>query len=418
MKKIFCLIIILIVSIVSCNKNNSTNPTATSDGLTYPDSNLPKKDFKVLVLNSSGGFIDNKYNFYKIAEYDKLIIYVKEGSGYKKENVDYIANEFNKNYSEEVRIYGEHTDVDNNGKIIILLLELNEDYSGSVITGYFYRNDLLDGLNNNGEILYMDLLLVNENPQNMVGTIQHEFQHLINFNVNYIQNNKEISTWLNEALSESTSLLFSESAVNSRINEFNKVTYGYYCFYTWTLPSANVFPNNPNSQNLFANYPSVSVFMNCLYKKNNNPSVFQNIAKYSSLDDYQRVFNNVSFTSAASWDDLLLKWVEGLKNNDVEGVEFLVQEANSKVSLYPGAVVAYGGSLSSSGNLVTKDLSGGVQIALNKDTYVGDAPTPIEITTPNTAVSAQGLKTYKADKPYIPKYIQVLFDKDGNIKKY
>ena len=418
MKKIFCTIIILILSIVSCGKNNVTNPAESVDGLIYPNNSMGQKTFKADYKEQG----NKPYDFYKVAEYDKLIVYVIAGSGYKPESVDYIANVFNDNYDEEVRIYGEHTDVDKNGKIIILLLELNASYSGVTIGGYFYGYDLLLDKNNNAEILYMDIKKVNEDPKYMAGTIQHEFQHLINFNVNYIRNGRQMSTWLNEALSESTSLLFSQTTADSRINEFNKATLGYYCFYTWNLPSESVYPNNPNSKYIFANYPSASVFMNWLYQKSGkNSSVFQNIAKYSSLVDYDRVLNNVSFTGASSWDDLLLKWIEGVANGEVEGANIEKQEENNNVNLYPGAIVAYNGTLSSSDNLVTRKLSSGLELALNKDTYVGSSPTHINIDVPKIEL-IQASRMYKTvskdDKPYIPKYRHILFDKDGKIKEF
>ena len=267
MKKIFLMLFLLVV-LSSCQEAANILGVSLDPSLTYPDGSMGRASFYADYKEQG----NKRYNFNKIAEYDKLIIYLQDGSGYKPESVDYIANVFNDNYDEEVRIYGEHTDVDKNGKIIILLLELNASYSGGVITGYFYGADLILNQNNNAEILYMDIKMLNDNPQYMAGTIQHEFQHLINYNVNYIQNKREMSTWLNEALSESTSVLFSPTTVNSRINEFNNMQ-GYYCFYTWNLPL----------QNIFANYPSASVFMNWLYQKNGkNSSVFQNIAKYSN----------------------------------------------------------------------------------------------------------------------------------------
>ena len=411
MKKIFLMLFLLVV-LSSCKEAANILGVDIDSSLTHPDETMPKKTFNVFTFGVSDNVIGKTSQFYKVAEYPKLDIYVMANSGYKSENIDYIANVFSNSYDEEVRIYGEHTDVDNNGKIIILLFEINASYSGGVITGYFYVDDLLLNKNNNAEILYMDIKMLNDNPQYMAGTIQHEFQHLINYNVNYIQNKREMSSWLNEALSESTSLLFSQTTVDSRINEFNSVTYGYYCFYTWDLPL----------QNVFANYPSASVFMNWLYQKNGkNSSVFQSIAKYSSLDDYNRVLNNASFTGASSWDDLLLKWIEGIKNNEVAGANLQLQKGGDTVSLFPGAAVAYSGSIQASGNLVTKDFADGVQIALNKDTYVGDTPSSISITIPK-ASSIQASKMYKTvskdDKPYIPKYRHILFDKDGKIKEY
>ncbi|OEJ13105.1 hypothetical protein BFL38_00645 [Brachyspira hampsonii] len=110
MKKILFIISILILSIISCNRNNVTNPIESSGGLIYPDGNMEKRTYYAYYRMQ-----ENKpYNFYKVAEYDKLIVYVMEGSGYNQESLDYIANVFNNNYAEEVRIYGEHTDVDKN----------------------------------------------------------------------------------------------------------------------------------------------------------------------------------------------------------------------------------------------------------------------------------------------------------------
>ena len=151
MKKIFCTIIILILSVISCGKNNVTNPAKSIDGLIYPNNSMGQKTFKADYKEQG----NKPYDFYKVAEYDKLIVYVMAGSGYKPESVDYIAKVFDDNYAEEVRIYGEHTDVDKNGKIIILLLELNASYSGSIGNGYFYGLDLILNRNNNAEILYI-----------------------------------------------------------------------------------------------------------------------------------------------------------------------------------------------------------------------------------------------------------------------
>ena len=236
MKKIFLMMILLIFVSSSCQRLANIIGIDFEDGLTYPDSSMPSRNFKAAVFDYYGNPVSRTYKFYKIREYSKLIIYAEQRSGYKPENVDYIAKVFNDNYDEEVRIYGAHTDVDRNGKIIILLLNLNSNYNGPITSGYFYGADLILGQNNDAEILYMDMKSLNNDPRYMAGTIQHEFQHLINFNVNYIQKKRAMSAWLNESLSESTSLLFSRYTVQSRVNEFNTSANGYYCFYTWDLP--------------------------------------------------------------------------------------------------------------------------------------------------------------------------------------
>ena len=58
---------------------------------------------------------------------------------------------------------------------------------------------------------------------------------------------------------------------------------------------------------------------------------------------------------------------------------------------------------------------------MNKDIYTGYTPTSVSITIPK-ASSIQTSKMYKTvskdDKPYIPKYRHILFDKDGKIKEF
>ena len=133
--------------------------------------------------------------------------------------------------------------------------------------------------------------------------------------------------------------------------------------------------------------------MNWLYEKNGrNANVFQNIAKSSQNDDYQKVLSSVGYIGASGWDDLLLKWIEGVKNKEVAGAELKIQNAGSKVPLYPGAAVAYIGNIPPSGNLVTRNLGNGIQVALNKDMNDGKNPKAIDVTIPNNAISLQASK--------------------------
>ncbi|MBW5395846.1 peptidase M30, partial [Brachyspira hampsonii] len=239
MKKILCVIAISILYIISCNRNNVTSPIELIEGLTYPNSSMYSRNFRILSIDSAGNEdLSASAKFYRIAEYDKLDIYIEENEGYRKENIDYIVSEFNKHYDEEIRIYGNHTDVDGNNKIIIVLYDI-KNYTGGNINGFFHYFDLMKDRLNNGEILYMNIKVVNQDADYMSGTILHELQHLINWNVNYIKNGSEMSTWLNEALSESTSVVFNEATASSRIFEFKNMN-GYYCFYTWNLPTEKV----------------------------------------------------------------------------------------------------------------------------------------------------------------------------------
>ncbi|TXJ37699.1 hypothetical protein [Brachyspira aalborgi] len=350
-----------------------------------------RNDFYVMRIN--GSQYAEKIKIFKVEETANLIIYAESGYSINYNYVIYVAKKFEDNYSKMINIYGNHTDVDKNGKIIILFQKINANISGnSIVMGYFLPNDLIYGDFNNAEILYMDINLLNKNHQLIAGTVLHEFQHLINFNVNYIQKGKDMSLWLNESLSESTSILFDSYMTRNRIEEFNNINY--YCFYTWDLP---FYPN------MFVNYPSASVFMNWLYQKNNrNESVFRNIAHSSESEDYKKVLGAAGYGN--DWEGLLINWIDGIKKGQVNGAK-INNWTNSSASLYPGALV-YGDS----------------KIQVNSNTYLGDKPEAITVNVSEvSSVSVRSINSKNSinlQTTQKPKYIDLVFDKDGKIKKY
>ena len=357
-----------------------------------------RNDFYVMRIN--GSQYAEKIKIFKVEETANLIIYAESGYSINYNYVSYVAKKFEDNYSKMINIYGNHTDVDKNGKIIILFQKINANISGnSIVMGYFLPNDLIYGDFNNAEILYMDINLLNKNPILIAGTVLHEFQHLINFNVNYIQKGKDMSLWLNESLSESTSILFDSYMTRNRIEEFNNINY--YCFYTWDLP---FYPN------MFVNYPSASVFMNWLYQKNNrNESVFRNIAHSSESEDYKKVLGAAGYGN--DWQGLLINWIDGIKKGQVNGAK--INNWNSTWTttayLYPGALV-YGNS----------------KIHVNPSTDLSDNPQAIraQIYEDNFIITSRSAdNTANENNIYLqttqkPKYIDLVFDKDGKIKKY
>ncbi len=357
-----------------------------------------RNDFYVMRIN--GSQYAEKIKIFKVEETANLIIYAESGYSINYNYVIYVAKKFEDNYSKMINIYGNHTDVDKNGKIIILFQKINANISGnSIVMGYFLPNDLIYGDFNNAEILYMDINLLNKNPLLIAGTVLHEFQHLINFNVNYIQKGKDMSLWLNESLSESTSILFDSYMTRNRIDEFNNINY--YCFYTWDLP---FYPN------MFVNYPSASVFMNWLYQKNNrNESVFRNIAHSSESEDYKKVLGAAGYGN--DWEGLLTNWIDGIKKGQVNGAK--INNWNSTWTttayLYPGALV-YGNS----------------KIHVNPSTDLSDNPQAIRaqiyednfIITSRSADNTANENNINLQTTQKPKYIDLVFDKDGKIKKY
>lgn len=101
-------------------------------------------------------------------------------------------------------------DVDNDGKINILLCDLNK----GDIKGYYQKNDLLDVAGSNKlDIIYIDLSyetaqvnLKTDSGKELWATIAHEFQHMLS-DIACEGSTNEL--WLNESLSALSSYLYS-----------------------------------------------------------------------------------------------------------------------------------------------------------------------------------------------------------------
>ena len=419
MKKILCLICLFSVSFYSCAVRNYLG---SQSGLSED------RVFYAQMINNG-----NTYGWFNIPAHllkvsDNLAIYMqtKFFTSYKENISSYalnkLAQEFDYYYTSMTNIYGTHSDIDANGKIIILLMDINKTKgSGNQILGYFNPSDMHG--NNKGEILYMDISSANNKTDNAIGTIIHEFQHLINYSYVISGERNEMSSWLNEALSESTSILFNKATVESRIAGFNNINY--YCFYTWDIPT-NISNNKKN--NTHVNYPSASVFMNWLYQKNNsNETIFKTIASSKELGDYNKVLSaakGISGYSVSSWDSLLLDWMSEIVTN---GSKWTTTNkptnncASGDVSLYPGAMIvcdSCNSNETSNGNIVKTNVNGKT-IVLNKDITLGKGATSVKVSVSSQASSKARTRrsAIRNDNNGESRDINILLDRNGNIKK-
>ena len=417
MKKILCLICLFSVSFYSCAVRNYLG---SQSGLSED------RVFYAQMINNGNiyGWFNIPAHLLKVS--DNLAIYLQNGQKVSAYALNKLAQEFDYYYTSMTNIYGTHSDIDANGKIIILLMDINKTKgSGNQVLGYFNPSDMHG--NNKGEILYMDISNANNNTDKAIGTIIHEFQHLINYSYVISGERNEMSSWLNEALSESTSILFNKATVESRIEGFNNINY--YCFYTWDIPT-NISNNNKN--NTHVNYPSASVFMNWLYQKNgSNGSIFKTIASSKELGDYKKVLSaakGISGLSGATWDSLLLDWMSEIVTNGLtftdngKSVKATNNLAKGDVSLYPGAMVVCD-SCSNNGtsaNIVTTNINNGKSktIILNKDITLGKGATSVKVSVSSQASSkARMSRSIRNDNNEESRDINILLDRNGNIKK-
>ena len=415
MKKILCLICLFSVSFYSCAVRNYLG---SQSGLSED------RVFYAQMINNG-----NTYGWFNIPAHllkvsDNLAIYLQNSQNVSTYALNKLAQEFDYYYTSMTNIYGTHSDIDANGKIIILLMDINKTKdSGSQVLGYFNPSDMHG--NNKGEILYMDISNANNNTDKAIGTIIHEFQHLINYNYVISGERNEMSSWLNEALSESTSILFNKTTAESRINEFNKINY--YCFYTWNAPNQEISNCSSNIVNSLFNYPSASVFMHWLYQTNGcDRNIFKTIASSKELGDYNKVLlaaKGISGLGGATWDSLLLDWMSVIVTN---GSKWTTTNkptnncASGNVSLYPGAMIVCDSYTNgASGNIVTNKVNGGSgkTIVLNKDTNLKGPAVNVSVTSSTSSKARMKRSAIRNDNNEESRDINILLDRNGNIKK-
>ena len=106
-----------------------------------------------------------------------------------------------------------------NDEITILLTDIDEDNSANGgVVGFFWSKDNFLATtvagSNERVMFYIDSVMFANGdngwdiddywPKELISTLAHEFQHMINFYQKYILLDTDTDTWINEMLSEST----------------------------------------------------------------------------------------------------------------------------------------------------------------------------------------------------------------------
>ena len=157
-----------------------------------------------------------------------------------------ISAEFDNNINPKITaVFGQPSDVDENGKVSILCFDIkdgwNELSTNGYVGGYFDAMDLFERDNENPcsnemEVFYIDTYpamgVSTKDVSNCFDTIAHEFQHMINFAQNWANEGAPdvMDAWLDEALSEAASQIYSGEISQYRIAYYNnssKITSGF-----------------------------------------------------------------------------------------------------------------------------------------------------------------------------------------------
>ena len=168
--------------------------------------------------------------------------------------------------------------------------------------------------------------------------------------------------------------------------------------------------------------------MHWLYKIGGyKPDIFKNIAFSKELGDYNKVLSaaqKISGLSGATWDSLLLNWMSEIVTN---GNNWKTTNkptnncASGDVSLYPGAMVVCNSCNSNeTSDKIVKTNVNGKTIVLNKDTTLGKGATSVKVSV-NSSTSSKARMSRSAirnDNNEENRDINILLDRNGNIKKY
>ena len=219
--------------------------------------------------------------------------------------------------------FAKESDVDGDGKINILVYDIQDGFSGSggYVAGYFYAGDLFDiAHSNHSEIFYIDSYPTmgtgaTKDVTGAYDTLAHEFQHMVNFNQTvFIEGaNAPMDTWLNEGLSMAAEQIYSGKVLTDRIDYYNatqSTANGQSLLY-WDY-NGDVLANYSLSY-LLTQYIKLqagkgdSIFKEILLDKNNN---------YKAVEDSAQKYINPSLKFGKFMTDfrtaLLLKQASGL----------------------------------------------------------------------------------------------------------
>ncbi len=179
-------------------------------------------------------------------------------------------NSFETNiYPTITNYFGSPPDIDGNGKIILLVFDIDPVPTGFV-AGFFYQlNQFLNSelnpqqrYSNEAEILHIDILAADD-----VGTIAHEFQHLIHFG-----HDDDEDTWLDEGASVFSEYLIGDDPLSG--------TYGNY--FRSDPDVSLTYWDGSGSTMVFANYGASYSFMFYLEEKYGGNPLIQNLVERSA----------------------------------------------------------------------------------------------------------------------------------------
>ena len=280
-----------------------------------------RRDFQV--VRGDGGFDQIRAEVRAISEQAILYVDLEALASLPTEEVERFGAIFDDPiYSVEVEAFGGTSDVDENGKVIILFTpkvnRLSTPGSGEFVGGFFFGLDLFTEAENSNasEIFYVMV----PDPSGQYGNVQslqlvrnsvpailaHEFQHMITHNERIIERNGERADalWLSEALAQMGEDLVGEELARRGSPEADDYRQGNY-------RRANRFLADPADVSLIVSAGQGSLaergagwmFVRYLRDQAGSDAVLAALTQTTRLG-----IDNVEFVTGSNWDELFSDW--------------------------------------------------------------------------------------------------------------
>ncbi len=234
-----------------------------------------------------------------------------------------IGAEFDANVYSKIREnFAAEADVDNNGKILILVLDIPDDYdqvsNQSYMAGYFYGWHMLDYPNSNrADMIFMDAdpgLFLRDGTfdsgsdeyEDFRVTLAHEFQHLVNFSEKVIrQRTGEQDTWINEGLSAGAEYVYLGGQNDWKIDYYNDASIDF-------IRQGQYFLSWGAGDDALSNYSTVYLFFQWLRAHASNDTGIYRDILLNRVSDYRAVSAAVaarfSGYTGTEWKAVLRDW--------------------------------------------------------------------------------------------------------------
>jgi hypothetical protein len=202
-----------------------------------------------------------------------------------------------------------------NGKLIILLLDIQDGYKGTgdpFVEGYFWAGNFLEKdshpSSNESAMVYIDTFPGRPGSPSSNMTLAHELQHLMNYaSTIFYDRDSIMDTWIDEGLSAAAEWVFAGQHPQWKIDWYNKNESGLINrgnnFFVW-----DNHRNNPLA--ILDDYSTVYLFFQWL-RIQSNTNIYRNIitSHHHNHEAVLSSFNSVAGTSIASWDHMLRDWL-------------------------------------------------------------------------------------------------------------